>query len=109
MTNRPEYIRCIAHTHADYLGQPWCGAASAGIAGHRAFFQSLDHAAYAIRAQSRLVPCPEYLEAARQQLTFSCDQPVERVEDWDEAGRSTSPYIFGFSLREVKRSPTANA
>jgi hypothetical protein len=69
--NRPEYIRCIAHTHADYLGQPWCGAASTGIAGHRAFFQSLDHAAYAIRAQSRLVPCPECLEAARQQLTFS--------------------------------------
>ena len=71
VNNRPDWIKCIAHTHADYLGQPWCGAASTGIAGHRAFFQSLDHAAYAIKNESRLVPCPECLEAARKQLTMS--------------------------------------
>jgi hypothetical protein len=65
MTTRPDYIQCIAHTHADYLGTSWCE-----IAGRSVFFQSLDHAAYAIKNESLSVPCPECLEAARQQLTL---------------------------------------
>lgn len=65
MTTRPDYIQCIAHTHVVYLGQPWCG-----IAGRSVFSQNLDHAAYAIKNESRLVPCPECLEAVRKQLTL---------------------------------------
>ena len=45
MTNRLEYIECIAHTHGDYLGKSWCG-----ISGRSVFFKNLDHAAYAIKA-----------------------------------------------------------
>jgi hypothetical protein len=65
MKSRPEYIQCIAHTHGDYSGKSWCG-----ISGRSVYFQSLDHAAHAIKAGTRVVPCPECLQAARQQLNL---------------------------------------
>ena len=64
MTQRPDYIQCIKHTHLDLKNTTWCGRNDP-----YAFFQNLDHAAYAIKAQTRMVPCPECLEAAREQLT----------------------------------------
>ena len=64
VNNRPGYIQCIAQG-APWLAQSWCE-----ITGRSVYFQSLDHAAYAIKNESRLVPCPECLEAARKQLTM---------------------------------------
>ncbi len=64
MTTRPDYIQCIAHTHRELIGKSWCG-----IPGRSVFFKDLDHAAYAIKEETRMVPCPECLEEARRQLT----------------------------------------
>ena len=63
MTERPDYIQCIQHTHADLRGVTWCGRRDP-----YAYFQDLDHAAYAIKAQTRMVPCSECLEAAKNQF-----------------------------------------
>ena len=64
MTTRPDYIQCIAHTHGELIGKSWCGMPDRSV-----FFKDLDHAAYAIKAETRMVPCPECLKAARRQLT----------------------------------------
>jgi len=64
MTTRPNYIKCIAHTHGKLIGKSWCG-----ILGRSVFFKDLDHAAYSIKAETYMVPCPECLEEARRQLT----------------------------------------
>jgi len=59
MTERPEYIRCIADTHEDHKGRAWCGAPLAG----GFHFESFDHAALNARAGGRLVACPQCVAA----------------------------------------------
>jgi hypothetical protein len=53
---RPEYIRCIRHTHAELLKQSWCGIP---LSNFDRPFVDIDHAAYAVRNEGRLVPCPD--------------------------------------------------
>ena len=58
--NRPEYIRCIKHTHADKLKTSWCGE---NISNFDLPFQDIDHATYTVMSEGRLVPCPGCLNA----------------------------------------------
>lgn len=54
--NRPEYIRCIQHTHADKLKTSWCGEK---LHNFDIPFQDIDHATYSVMNGGRLVPCPD--------------------------------------------------
>lgn len=53
---RPEYIKCIQHTHVDKLKTSWCGEQ---LFNFDWSFQDIDHAAYSVMSGGRLVPCPE--------------------------------------------------
>jgi hypothetical protein len=53
---RPEWIKCIKHTHADYDKEAWCGRE---ILTFDWVFQDIDHAAYATMSGARQVPCPD--------------------------------------------------
>jgi len=53
---RPEYIRCIQHTHTDKLKTSWCGEQ---LSSFDLLFQDIDHATYSVMNGSRLIPCPE--------------------------------------------------
>lgn len=56
--SRPEYIRCIQHTHADLLKTSWCGEK---LSSFDWVFQDIDHAIYSVQSGSRQVPCPDCL------------------------------------------------
>ena len=53
---RPEYIRCIQHTHADKQKTSWCGKT---LYNYDWVFQDIDHATYNVMNGGRLVPCPD--------------------------------------------------
>lgn len=57
--SRPEYVKCIAHDHAELKNESWCGR----FVGMEFHFQGADHAAEHRRQQGRLVACPECVEA----------------------------------------------
>lgn len=59
-TKRPEWVHCIEHTHTQKRGTTWCGR-SPLISDF--LFQGIDHAAYSTLSESRLVTCPECVEA----------------------------------------------
>ncbi len=63
MTNRPEYISCIQHTHADRVKTSWCGKT---LYTFDWFFQNIDHAAHTVMNEARQVPCPECIAAIRE-------------------------------------------
>lgn len=60
MSDRPEYVKCIRHTHADRKDETWCGDSAA----FRFCFASVDHAAYNAKS-GRLLTCEECLEQVR--------------------------------------------
>ena len=70
MTNRPEYIKCIKHTHADYPKTSWCGKS---ISSFDWAFQNIDHAAYATMNEDRLIPCPVCLDKIAETLKLKND------------------------------------
>lgn len=59
MGERPDYVTCIADTHADNKGKTWCGEVVNGFT-----FVDVDHAAMNGRSKGRLVVCPECRDAA---------------------------------------------
>lgn len=63
MTTRPEYIRCIRHTHSEYKNKTWCDKTFSSFDW---VFQDIDHATYTILDKSRLIPCPECISAIRE-------------------------------------------
>ena len=60
--NRPEYIRCIQHTHADLSKTSWCGEELSGLQSQYWAFQNIDQAVYSVQEGSRLIPCPDCLK-----------------------------------------------
>ena len=65
MTERPEYIRCIQHTHAEKQNTSWCGKQ---VYSFDLPFQDIDHATYSVMNGSRLVPCPDCVNSIFQIL-----------------------------------------
>ena len=65
MTTRPEYIRCIQHTHPNYKNKTWCGKTFYSFDW---VFQDIDHAVQIILNEDRQVPCPECISAIREVL-----------------------------------------
>lgn len=57
--SRPDYIKCIKHSHADLEKTSWCGKP---LSPFDWVFQSIDHAVYSIQNEDRLIPCPKCLE-----------------------------------------------
>lgn len=53
MTDRPDYVTCIAHTRAQR--EAWCDRR---IGASEFAFESIDHAAYNARGKGRLEVCP---------------------------------------------------
>jgi len=53
---RPEYIRCIQHTHVDKQKTSWCGQK---LSSFDLPFQDIDHATYTVMNGGRQVPCPD--------------------------------------------------
>ena len=60
MSDRPEYVRCIADQNIEYAGKAWCGRE---IDSREWTFVDIDHAANAGRIQHRLIACPECVSA----------------------------------------------
>lgn len=58
---RPDYVKCIRHTHEYYNNKSWCGKP---VASFDWTFTDLDHAAYSLVDKSRLIPCPDCIKAA---------------------------------------------
>lgn len=56
MAERPEWVKCIEHDHADLKGQSWCGRA---LPPSEFRFAGVDHAAENGRQGGRLVACSE--------------------------------------------------
>jgi hypothetical protein len=56
---RPEYIKCIQHTHVDLPKTSWCGEK---LFSFDWAFQDIDHAVYSVQQGSRQVPCPDCLK-----------------------------------------------
>ena len=60
MTDRPEYVKCILVDTVDNHDKlSWCGRRIAG----EFHFVSIDHAAINARKHSRLVACPDCVDA----------------------------------------------
>ena len=57
--NRPEYIKCIQHTHADLPKTSWCGKK---LFSFDWVFQDIDHAVYSVQSGSVQVPCSDCLK-----------------------------------------------
>lgn len=57
---RPDYVKCIAHTHAQLIGNSWCGR---DVRMEWAF-RDVDHAASNGRQGGYLVACPACAAAA---------------------------------------------
>lgn len=70
MGDRPDYVKCIQHTHADLKAQTWCGRPCS----LEWVFQNLDHAAYNAKSKGYLVACQECVRAA-----IACLQPKETL------------------------------
>lgn len=62
---RPEWIKCIRHTHADQKDSTWCGRK---VEAAEFCFVDADHAAYAVRNKDRLIPCLKCAEAISKLL-----------------------------------------
>lgn len=52
---RPDYVTCVAHTHAHKKNESWCGR----FVNTEFHFQNIDHAAYNAMNEGRLLVCPE--------------------------------------------------
>jgi hypothetical protein len=63
MTDRPDYIKCIQHSHTERKRTTWCGKS---LSCFDWAFVDIDHAAYAAMSEARLVPCPECIAAIRE-------------------------------------------
>ncbi len=63
MANRPDYIKCIQHTHTERDKTSWCGKS---LSTFDWAFQDIDHAVYAIMSEARQVPCSECIAAIRE-------------------------------------------
>lgn len=66
--NRPDWVHCIRHTHADMLGKVWCGGEPSGWD-----FISADHAAENGRQLGRLVACRKCVAAIHEALVHGHD------------------------------------
>lgn len=62
---RPEYVKCIKHTHAEKQGEAWCGRQ---IECFEFAFGDIEHAAYNAIAEGRLLACPECVTAVAAAL-----------------------------------------
>lgn len=67
MPRRPEWVKCIKHTHEEKKTTSWCGRE---VSMEWAFVD-LDHAAYSNLNQDRLIPCKKCVRAAIKALTMA--------------------------------------
>lgn len=65
MPDRPEYVKCIRHTHEERKRTSWCGRE---IEPFEFAFTDIDHAAYERMRHGRLLICPECLKAVVETL-----------------------------------------
>lgn len=66
MSNRPDWLKCIRHTHVEKERLSWCGrdVGKPNALGCEWTFVNLDHAAYANANGTRLLPCPACVKVA---------------------------------------------
>ena len=73
MQDRPEWVRCITHTHVDLLTKTWCGRNAEGWN-----FVDASHAAENGRKDGRLVACRKCVAAICKALSNGNDDPEYR-------------------------------
>ena len=78
---RPEYVRCVADTHAERQGLSWCGRRVEG----EWHFVDVDHAALNGRNEGRLIVCPECLSVLITALAHGQIWSAEYSGDVDVA------------------------
>ena len=64
MNDRPDYIKCIEHSHVDLEDTSWCGRELY----HEWAFVDAAHAAEHGRKAGRLVACPDCVDAITEAL-----------------------------------------
>ena len=69
---RPDFVKCIRHTHADKKGRSWCGRRTS----MEWVFQNIDHAAYTVAQEQRLQPCPDCLATVARILWPNANCPA---------------------------------
>lgn len=77
MNERPEYIKCIEHQPVQ--GGLWCGREELPEYVGEWVFRGLDHVAYSNMSGSRLVACPECLDAAVRALRGIKEEAVNEA------------------------------
>lgn len=93
MTERKDWIKCIAHTHQARAGYSWCGRFV-----HTEFhFVDLDHAAYERLNQGRLVPCTKCMARAVEALKGTTPEPI--LQKWKEDSKE-----YNGKLNEIGRA-----
>jgi hypothetical protein len=70
MSERPEWVRCVAHDHVDLKDTSWCGRSIA----HEWAFVDPSHAAENGRQGGRLVACPACVAAIIAALQHGHDE-----------------------------------
>lgn len=69
MSERPDWIKCVADIASPQQEKTWCGRRAEGW-----YFVSADHAALAGRNGSRLVVCPQCREALVAALSAGAEE-----------------------------------
>lgn len=65
MSERPDYITCIARTHNNHVGHSWCDQyVKSGF-----HFMDIDHLAENNLAGGRLIGCPECIKKIIEAIT----------------------------------------
>lgn len=64
--DRPDWIKCIRHTHEEMKTTSWCGRY---IPRSEWYFVDIDHVAYNAMKAGRLVVCDECADTVIQHLT----------------------------------------
>jgi hypothetical protein len=57
---RPGYVRCVKRDTGDPVVTSWCGQQ---LSNFDMPFQSIDHAAFTIESEGRLIPCEDCAKA----------------------------------------------
>ena len=65
MSKRPEYVRCVMHTHMNKANTSWCGKE---LWNFEIIFVDVDDALYTRMNQDRLLICPECMAEIQKVL-----------------------------------------
>jgi hypothetical protein len=106
MSDRPDWITCIKHTHEEKKEFSWCGERASGAW----MFADIDHAVYHAMNGGRLVACKDCTDAIIKSGVFSpikfkqevLDEMIEVIELAKCCGRSRIEWQATELLKKIR-------